>query len=97
MDWQQKAFAIQSLANWQNFSIKMRGIDNWYVASSLDRKEGSCLSRGLTNGKTPEEAVNQYWDWATDPKFYLVINCYTDKRRAVKWNGFMWQDISEDQ
>ena len=97
MDWQQKAAAIQALAGWQNFALKMRGPENWYVQhSGLEQKEGGLLSDGPQHGKTPEDAVNQCWDWMTDPEYYLVWSTYRDSRRAVRWDGFMWENVNEE-
>ena len=98
MDWQQKALALQLLVGWQNFSIKMRGVKNWYVQTKgLERKEKSILSSGRTNGITPQDAVEQCWEWATGSEHYLIVNAYQPARRAVKWNGFMWEDVTEEK
>ena len=98
MDWQQKALALQLLVGWQNFSIKMRCVKNWYVRiKGLQRKEKSMLSSGWSQGITPQDAVEQYWEWATGSGHYLVLNSYAADRRAVKWNGFMWEDVTEEK
>ena len=98
MDWQQKALALQLLVGWLNFSIKMRGVKNWYVQTKgLERKEKSILSSGCTSGITPQDAVEQCCEWATDSKYYLVLNAHATDRRAVKWNGFMWEDVTEEK
>lgn len=96
MNWQHKALAIQALTGPFGFSISMRKLGDWYVSHKyVSRKEGGCLSHSPQNGKDPEDAVNQCWEWMTDPKFYMVK--YEDaKRRAVKWNGFMWEDVNEE-
>ena len=100
LSWEEKAAALQALVGWYNFGLKMRCPGNWYVQhSGLERKEGGCLSGGLQNGKTPQEAVVQCCDWATDdshPEYYLVVDAMGPKRRAVRWNGFMWEDVEED-
>lgn len=97
MNWQQKALAIRSLTGAFGFSLNLRGEGDWYVsASRVSRKEGGCLSSDFTSGKTPDEAVEQWWDWATDPKYYLVTTSKEGQRRAVKWNGFMWEDVNEE-
>lgn len=97
MNWQQKALALRAIcAPVNGFALHMRDIGDWYVhLSYVDRKEGGCLSSGLQRGITPEDAINQCWDWATDPKFYLVIGEHKAGRHSVKWNGFMWQDVEE--
>lgn len=94
MTWEQKLQAAQSIGE---CSLKMRVPGNWYVSQSgVERKEGGCLSSGGgCNGATPEVAVDEFWNWLSDPKFYVVINAYGETRRTVKWNGFMWQDVRE--
>lgn len=95
-NWQQKALAIKSLTGVFGFHLAMRGVGDWYVHhAGVSRKEGGCLVGGLQNGADPEDAVSQCWEWMTDPKFYLVKN-ENGKRRTVKWNGFMWQDVDEE-
>ena len=96
MDWQQKFKAIRSL-NPFDTSLMMRDRGDWYLHHGVERKEGGGLSGGLTSGETPEEAITQAWDWFTDPKYYIVVNAYRNNRRAVKWNGFMWEDITEEK
>lgn len=96
MNWTQKLKAIQAIGRYNEVSLRMRDDYSWYVASvEVDRKEGNVLSSGLQKGNNPEEAVEQWWDWATDLKFYLVTRQSGKDRRAFKWNGFMWQDVEE--
>jgi hypothetical protein len=55
------------------------------------------LSSMLGRGKTPEEAIDDLWTQATQlkPDEFLVLNAMrNEKRRHVKWNGFMWADIA---
>lgn len=97
MNWQQKALAIQALAKYGDFSLKMRSEGNWYVsAQGVNRKEGAILSGSGISAGTPELAVVEYWKWATDPAYYLV-KFEDGKRCAVKWNGFMWEDVKEEK
>lgn len=97
LSWQQKAKAIQVLTGWPNFSLKMRDIGSWYVEHRfIERKEDGVLSSGCQNEPTPAEAVDSCWEWMTDPKYYLIVRAQFVERRAVKWNGFMWEDVSEE-
>jgi len=95
MDWQQKAQALAALADPMSFSLCLREDGSWYVRLGVERKEGGCLSSGCQNGKTPEEAIEQCWEWAIDPQFYLIKNACSDNRKAYKWTGFMWKEIEE--
>ena len=77
-------------------ALHMRKPGDWYVSMlGVERKEGPCLSGGCISEPTPEAAVDAKWEWAIDPRYYLVINAMRDKRRAVRWNGFMWEDVDE--
>lgn len=95
MDWVKKFQAMRALDKF-NTCLHIRDDNSWYVhQSGVERKEGGFLSSGSGNGRDPEEAVIQRWNWLTDPKYCIVINASGPKRRAVKWNGFMWEEIEE--
>jgi hypothetical protein len=97
MNWEQKCMAIQALTGFFGFALSIRKEGDWYVSySGLERCEGSCLSSGCCNGKTPQEAVEACWKWATNPHYYMVVHAYDPNRRAVRWNGFMWEDVDEE-
>lgn len=98
MNWKQKALALMRLTGAFNFSLVLRESGNWYVShKGVERKEGGCLSGGCTIADTPEQAIEECWDWATDPNYYLVKGAYSDNRKAFKWNGFMWEEIEEEK
>jgi hypothetical protein len=95
--WLQKFKIIRSL-NPMGTSLLMRDDGSWYIHQPrVERKEGGCLSGGCDSGNSPEEATEQHWRWITDPKYYIVIGAYSDNRRAVRWNGFMWEDVVEEK
>lgn len=92
MTWEQKVQAMQALGRVEFF---MREPGDWSVSIfGVSRQEGSMISSCGTTG-TIEEAVDRRWLWATNQEFCLVINAMPDKRRAVRWNGFMWADVEE--
>ncbi len=94
MTYEQKFAALAAIS--PRPALHMRKPGDWYVSlSSVERKEGACLSSGCVSEATPEAAVEAKWDWATDQRYYLVINAMRDNSRAVKWNGFMWEDVNE--
>jgi hypothetical protein len=100
LTWEQKAQALQALVGWSNFALKMRDIGNWYVQTTgLELKKGVCLSGSCVHAQDPQQAVALTWKWATElePDTYLVVNAYRDNRRAVRWNGFMWEDVVEEK
>jgi hypothetical protein len=94
MTYEQKFAALGAL--WFAPALHMQKPGDWYVLwTGVERREGGCLSSGCVSEATPELAVEAKWEWATDPRYYLVINAMRDNRRAVKWNGFMWEDVDE--
>jgi len=97
MNWQQKALALHSLSGTFNFSLHLREDGTWFVnLTGIERKEGRCLSSGCQVAKTPEQAIEGCWAWATESGYYLVKGASSDDRRAFKWNGFMWEEIEEE-
>jgi hypothetical protein len=96
MDWQVKLATIQALSS--SVSLHMRKPEDWYVHSSgLEIKLGATLRSPYGDGKTPEMAVNALWDQLTglSEDQYIVLNAYQTNRRAIRWNGWMWQDVKE--
>ena len=95
--WLQKFKIIRSL-NPMGTSLLMRDDGSWYIhQSGVERKEGRCLSSGCDHGRSPEEATEQHWEWITNPEYYVVVGAMSEHRRAVKWNGFMWEDVVEEK
>jgi hypothetical protein len=98
MTWIEAYKALSALCHVGDVAIRMDVNSNWYVSlSSVERKEGGCLSSGGSHEATIEQAVMKKWHWAIDPQYYLVINAMLPSRRAVRWNGFMWQDVQEEK
>jgi len=101
MNWEQKFQAMQALLIFKgDAAIHMRHPGDWCVSlPSVDIKSSHFLQGVSESGKTPEEAVNNTWNGLVDLKSgtYIVTNAYKDGRRAVKWNGFMWEDVKEDK
>lgn len=94
MNWEQKLFACKALDD--RISLCMRKPGDWYVSWSVEVGGDSVLSGEYGNGRTPEEAVINHWATVVDAlplHKCLVIGAYTDNRRQVRWNGFMWIDI----
>lgn len=93
MDYQQKAAALEALGN---ISIRFRSPGDWYVQQHVEIKDGSVLVGAYGNGETPIAAIEDHWNELTDLKNgqYLVVDALR-KRRAVRWNGFMWADVTE--
>lgn len=88
MTWEQQIQALKALGE---CSLKMRFPGDWYVSLlGVSRVEGAMLSGSGTRGKNPEEAVENYWAWATDPHHHLRVS----PSRNVTWNGFMWADVN---
>ena len=97
MNYEEKLEALNALAE---CSLKMRKPGDWYVSQSVEVKNGGMLEGRYGNGETPELAIHNHWSELTEllkAGEYLVIKAYGDNRKAVKWNGFMWQDVKEDK
>lgn len=97
MKFKQKAEALNALSE---ISIRINHYGKWYVSQRTEIKDGGILKGEYGDGDTPEEAINNHWRVLVDNlanNCYLVINA-TDKklRRAVRWNGFMWQEKVEE-
>lgn len=96
MDWQQKAAALDALAE---IEIKIRKPGDWYVSQRVEIKDDCILVGAYGNGDTPMAAIDDHWfrlveEIERGPR-YLVARVGQPSRRAVKWNGFMWQDVPE--
>ena len=99
MNYEQKIQAMASLLVFSgSAALRMRKQGDWYFSlPGVDIKQGGCLLSECGNGTTPEEAVNSLWNrYTTLPQDeYLVLDSHSGSRRAVKWNGFMWEDVHE--
>lgn len=96
MTWEQKLAALDKLAGVGE--LRMRAPGNWFCSHRVDIKDRSILRGGAGNGVNPEEAVLNQWErLTTDLKSheYIVIDRGSGPRRAVRWNGYMWDDVDE--
>jgi hypothetical protein len=95
-NWEEKFAACQALGG--ECALKMRKPGDWYFAQrGVDIKSGPMLVGKFGQGATPQAAVEDHFRNLTELKSheYVVINAY-GIRRAVRWNGFMWADVSEE-
>lgn len=95
MDWQYKFAALNAL---KGACLRMREPNNWYVDQPIEVKQGPVLWNDHGSGKCPETAVLDHWTRLTElkPDEYLVINAAAPHRKAVRWNGFMWEAVKEE-
>lgn len=95
MDYQEKFAALQSLAE---ISLRMRAPGDWYVSHGVEVKNGHVLEGRYGNGPTPEAAIEDHWRQIAEisPPLYVVIDSYGKSRRAVRWTGYMWRDVAEN-
>lgn len=78
-------------------SIHMRKPGDWYMLlPGVGRREKNAICSGGVSGKTPEEAVQKMFDWATGQEFPMEIKTVNDTSRLVRWNGFMWAEEREN-
>lgn len=95
MDWEQKLQALNTISQCH---LIMRQPGNWYVSQSIDVKNNHVLEGRYGNGATPEAAVADHWQRLTDlaPHEYIVGRSGDPgTRKAVRWNGFMWDWVEE--
>jgi len=95
MNWQQKADALNSLAE---IDIKIRKEKDWDVGQRTELGGDGVLLGSYGNGTTPEEAIENHWFKLVDdipPGKYIVTSAMNDKRQHWLWNGYMWREIPQ--
>lgn len=106
MDYQHKAEALAGLCDlfikYRERQWRIGSAEPWYVQQDINVKEAgaSTLVGTYGNGLTPEAAINDHWRALVEDlghNEYLIVASGTDRRRAVKWNGFMWADYPEPE
>ena len=94
MTWEQKLYVCNALSP---CALMMRKPGDWYVLQcSVEISQDGMLVSNSGNGASPVLAVHDHWDQLVTnlkPGEYLVINAMGPRRKAVKWNGFMWHDV----
>ena len=98
MNYEEKLAALNALVGVLGYDIKMRSPGNWYChLPGVEIKDGSMLTSPTGSSPTPPMAVELTWKQHTylSPFQNLVISACGPKRRAVRWNGFMWEDVVE--
>ena len=101
LTWEQKFEAIQALhpLGCTEVTLHMRKPGDWYMSiPRVEIKKGPILASAGESGNGVVECVRNTWNTITNlpANEYLVINSFGDKRKAVKWNGFMWKEINEE-
>lgn len=91
MNTTQKALALNALGG---FSIKIRSSGDWYASVSAEIKRGVFLESPAVSEATPNKAVDSLFKIYTDLGVHVVLNAYGKDRREVRWNGFMWEDMT---
>jgi len=100
MTWEEKFAALGALAGGWDCALHMRHPGNWYVhLRSVDIGGHGLLGAVVGNGDSPATAVEDCWTTATTlpQDQYIVIHAMRDRRRAVRWNGFMWETVNEKE
>jgi hypothetical protein len=96
MNWEQKLQALQAL---NGAHLEMNSHGDWYVAlHSVSVKRGPFLETRARWGATPEAAGEAAGasDTELDPGEYVVV-MRGGARSAVRWNGFMWAPVTEQE
>lgn len=94
MNWEQKLDALNKL---EPCALAMLAPGDWVVRQSVEIKTRALLSGVKGHGISPEMAVEDHWTKVTalDTHQYLVVRAHRADRAAARWNGFMWQPVSE--
>jgi hypothetical protein len=93
MTWEQKLAALQAIAP---TTLNMRKPGDWYVsAQGRDVGGDGLLTASYGNGKTPQEAVEDDWRQVAELPFdkYVVV-FVRNTRKHLRWNGYMWSDLT---
>ena len=72
---------------------------SWFV--DLGRVEignGGTLTGVCGFSQTPDGAIRKAWDELTKlkPNEYVVVRAYTDKRKELRWTGYMWKELQRE-
>ena len=95
MDWQQKATALNELAD---IKLCIRAPGDWWVSQYTEIKDGCMLLGSYGNGGTPEQAIEDHWNILTAVEYpkCIIANAGSSLRQAVRWNGYMWSKAAEE-
>lgn len=95
MDFTQKSRAIKALAD--VLEVRFHDMGWAATAGNVEVRDNGLLMGVTGRGRTPETAVDELFERLTNVPAgqYLVVNAYSDQRRAVRWNGFMWAQVNE--
>lgn len=89
MTWEEKIMALRALGG--DVSLCMRSPGDWYVSTQIEIVYKEIFLRSPTQrAPTPAAAVADAWSEYTGPE--TTVKC---KERYSKWNGYMWQDVTE--
>ncbi len=64
--------------------------DKWYVTQGVEIDEGVKKVIDYGMGDTLEEAISDHWEILTNAPLIRIIQ----GGRRVRWNGFMWDDVT---
>lgn len=98
MTWEEKFAAMKALVGDFSIRLAMRAPGDWYVDCRGREIGGDGLLASLSgDGRTPQEAVEDDWRKNVEElpaDRYLVLRAMHSDRRHVRWNGFMWIEVS---
>ena len=97
LNWEEKLAAFKCLSD---CSLRMREPGNWYLSDNVEVGGDGFLESPTVAESTPEQAVETMWARLVTNlphDRYLVINAMNERRRHVRWNGYMWQDLPVEQ
>ena len=97
MTFEEKFAAMKALAGFDT-ALHMRSMGEWYcLLPGVEIGGDGILQSVGADGPSPEQAIRNTWEQITTllpVTQYLVIRVYQTDRRQLRWNGFMWEDVT---
>lgn len=92
MTWEEKLCALKAL-NCGMVDLGLHRPGDWYCVVQGARLQGNGFYQSCNGfGSTPEAATNAVWqkivEWDDDTRYLKAGD------RNVKWNGFMWEAVT---
>ena len=91
----QKLDALRALTG--HAELRRRKDGSWYVRlRGVEIGGNGFLTTVTQGGRTAAAAVNECFEQHTalpDDRYVVIHAGYPEKRRQLRWNGFMWADV----
>lgn len=67
----------------------------FYVSLKVEIGDGAVLCSPAEHRDSPADAIEAMWARLINlkPDEFIVIDAMNEKRREIRWVGFMWKDV----